>query len=1217
MKGGRLLLLLLLLGPALGPAPAPARSDPDGAAPAVSLRPRDGGAALRVAPFAGQPVTAAVRGGRLVLDFGARPLPELGDLETRLRALVAGVSADADSGRVFFLLRSGTEVTITKDDAGGLEVAFRRNDEALASIGVRIGNHPDYLRLVFEGERAAAAELERDGDRLALRFARPLGRNLIARLGRLDGLAAVEAAEGSGLRLRLADGYDARTMRLPPDRLVLDLLRKAAPQNEADTPPVSGTAAAEGGETKGEEAAGPPRTGAGRSADALPVAEAADGPGGATAGDVGTAGSEAADAVPASAAGEVPSPEIGDTEPGAVAAADAAAVPAVTESLEIRAAREGETVVLRFLWPFEVGAAAFLRAGRLWLVFDARAGSLLAEKRKIAFHAGALIRGLRQEPHQQATVLRIDLRRPVAVAMRREGTVWMLRFGERPAAEVAVRADAAAGRLLFPGARRHLRFRDSVAGEEIHVLTYDRPGTGLPAPRRLVDLSLLESAQGVAWRSPLPEVRARAVTGGIAITRPGGLRLEPGAFPPEEPAARPPAPPDAAAGAPVTETAGEGEPAAAAQTPAMVASAREGEKPPALSAAPPEHVAVPPTEPGVSSAPPAEPPRPPGEETAAQETGADAVPPETAAEGSGAVEPQQILPSWRTTLGLAELAPELLEGVGRLRRALVAELAMRKDPARQELRLQLARLYLADALGAEALAQLLATTGSPVIEEDPELSKRRAALAGASSLLLGRNAAAARHLRNPLLEDDREMALWRAVLAARENSWDLAAEELERSRGILESYPPALRFRLGLMAVMIAAQNGDAASAFTWLDRLDQLPLTAAQRDELRFIEALTLDRDGAGTEARRLLARLVEEAPWITATKAEFALVNLDRQAGRIDEAAARDAFLRQRAFWRGHPWEPTMLRELGRLERTLGRIPQALAVWRELLGRYPDAAPSVGLPAEMAVALATALDPGADPPLPLFVRLELYRRYVELLPPGEAGDRITLDLARGLLDAGLPEVAAVLLEERLPVVATGPLRRAFARLQARADLARGAFDEAGKLALQLAATGVGRDRVEGRLLAARVELARGNPWGALSALEGIEDPRAFTVRLDAAWLARDWERLAALAQPIVNQFAGRKLLSEEDALRALRVGTALWRRGSREAVARIARLVAERNPALTVETLFELMTTPLAITGDPRQVTADTSALVERLRTRLASLQAGDVADGSAAGL
>lgn len=157
----------------------------------------------------------------------------------------------------------------------------------------------------------------------------------------------------------------------------------------------------------------------------------------------------------------------------------------------------------------------------------------------------------------------------------------------------------------------------------------------------------------------------------------------------------------------------------------------------------------------------------------------------------------------------------------------------------------------------------------------------------------------------------------------------------------------------------------------------------------------------------------------------------------------------------------------------------------------------------------------------------------------------------------------------------------------------------------------------MEGRLLAARVELARGNPWGALSALEGIEDPRAFTVRLDAAWLARDWERLAALAQPIVNQFAGRKLLSEEDALRALRVGTALWRRGSREAVARIARLVAERNPALTVETLFELMTTPLAITGDPRQVTADTSALVERLRTRLASLQAGDVADGSAAGL
>ncbi len=1219
MTTGRVLVLLgLLLG--VPGWPVAGLAQPPDPVPVLTVEADGKTADLRFAAPGEALPEAVVRGGRLVLDFGDRPRPGIGDLETRLRKFVAGVTEDAASGRLLFVLRSGTEVEIARSGSQGLRITFRREEAATAVIGVRTGLHPGFLRIVFEGPEAAAAELARTGPGISLRFARPLDRRVAARLARLDQLAVVEAVDPRSLRLRLAEGREVEILRLPPDRLVLDLsAAKAEPAAaEARDPAASGSPAiapaapsppsAEPGTGAAQETAGAAEAAGGRgdSAAGTPPgrAEVAAVPPRETVAVAAGAAPPASLPAPPPAASPKPPAAVGDDPARRVTEAETAEA----EVLEIRAAREGDTVLLRFLWPFEVGAAAFVRAGRLWVVFDARTRSLLAERKRIVFHAGALIRALRQQPHERATVLRIDLKGTPELSMRREGTAWVLLFDRPGISALPVEVDATAGRLLFPGARRNIRFRDNVAGEEVQVLTYRRSSAGLAERRRLVDLTLLPTVQGVAWRTGQPEVRARPVPGGMAITRPGGLRLDPAAFPPREATA----PPPAAAG----ETAAESVAAqAAAPEDGISAAEGGGSQDPAATEI---RTARPVPAPGGGGE---DPPSPADGDTAAASPDNPQEPrAEMAAEGAGeapeaatgtgapapAVRPAEM--EWRTTLGLAELSPEVLQRTARLRRALTAELAMRDDPERQALRLRIARLYLADALSAEAFAQLLATRDAAVIEDDPVLAKRRAALAGASSLLLGRNGVAAEHLRNPLLEEDREVALWKAVLAARENRWGDAAEELERSGDILESYPPPLRFRLGLMAIMIAAQNGDAASAFAWLERLDRLQLTAAQRDELRFIEALTLNRDGAGQEARRLLARLAEEAGWITATKADYALVNLDREADRIDIATARDAFLRQRPFWRGHPWEPAMLRELGRLERALDRLPEALAVWRELLGRYPEAAPSKGVPEEMAATLAAALDPEADPALPLFLRLELYRRYVALLPPGEAGDGITLDLAEGLLEAGLPEVAETLAAERLPLVLDAAMRRAFAWLQARASLERGALGAARETTAKLVATGAGEDALRARLLAARIELARGNPWGALAAVEDIADPRALGIRIDAAWVARDWNRLVALAPLLTSRLERREPVSENETIAALRVGTALWRRGEREKVVRIARLVADRNPSLTTDILFELMTTPVTIGGDPRRVVGAAGELADRLRTRLAQLQAGD---------
>ncbi|HFA59093.1 MAG TPA: hypothetical protein ENJ83_00225, partial [Rhodospirillales bacterium] len=234
----------LLLPAALLLSVVPAqRASGTGPAAVVSIEPRPTGVDLRLLPREGGTAKATVRGNRLVIDFGGHPPPDPADLETRLQRLVAGVSRDPASARLVFLLRSGTRAEIARADEGGIRIALRRDDGALHSIGVRVGRHPDYLRVVFEGSDAASAALDRDRDSLSLRFSRPVRAEVVSRLASLAPLAEVRRIDGKALRLRLAPEYDGATLRLPPDRLVLDLRRTPASERPtAGAPTASSTA---------------------------------------------------------------------------------------------------------------------------------------------------------------------------------------------------------------------------------------------------------------------------------------------------------------------------------------------------------------------------------------------------------------------------------------------------------------------------------------------------------------------------------------------------------------------------------------------------------------------------------------------------------------------------------------------------------------------------------------------------------------------------------------------------------------------------------------------------------------------------------------------------------------------------------------------------------------------------------------------------------------
>ena len=176
-------------------------------------------------------------------------------------------------------------------------------------------------------------------------------------------------------------------------------------------------------------------------------------------------------------------------------------------------------------------------------------------------------------------------------------------------------------------------------------------------------------------------------------------------------------------------------------------------------------------------------------------------------------------------LDLARFAPATRASLAD-QRVLLEQRALAAAAAdRPVARLELARLFLAHGLAAEALGilGLMDRPDDPAVKGSMRLARQ--GLTGAAQLLLGRLDEAATGLLAPALDADPEVALWRAALAAAHGDWSHAGAELARSGGILDSYPEPLQLRLGLPAVRTAIEAGHQDEAARLLGLLKTLEL--------------------------------------------------------------------------------------------------------------------------------------------------------------------------------------------------------------------------------------------------------------------------------------------------------------------------------------------------------------------------------------------------------
>ncbi len=1011
-------------------------------------------------------------GERLTLRF-ARPLvADLGAVQDALGDYLIGLEPGADAREV--VLRLAPEVTarLDIDDDRIVVVDLTRTAAARGPVAVRTGVHDGFLRIVLDWSRPIDFTAEADGRRLRIRF---------DRAARIDAatigdrcrtlLAAANASQGDGrseLRLTVKAGVHAQVFKVEDRQVVIDLYEPSRTPAAGATPAILPASAPRPPEPAAPDAA-PPK-----------------------------AAAKAAPPGPALPAARPAAPEL--PEPAAPPpAADASPL-----ALEIAAAEVEGGVALDFIWSRPTAAAFLLRADYLWSVFapvaTATAPALLPSLASPAptwLGPGELVAAA------GGTALRFALRRPLAARVERAENRWRVVLGakaEPPEAARLERLDAPPRLRIVTGEpARLVRTTDPGVGDRLDFWPLLTPGLGQPRPQRLVDLELLATAQGLAWRATADGLRAEAIDGAVELVAPDGLRLSASSVTP------PGAPADAAEPTPELPAKPAGEPGVtdlAAAPPAELPATEQAEPRGDLAA----H-AAPPTTPEPAPPPTIDQPAPVAED--------QATPPLD--DRAAAVTPVSAVVS--APLGLARFAPATRASLAD-RRVFWQERVLDATAAdRPAARLDLARFFLAHALAAKSLSVLGATARPDDAPADGPLALARQSLTGAAQLLMGRLADAAVGLEAPALDGDPEAALWRAVLAGARADWPRAAQELDRSERTLDGYPGPLQLRLGLPAVRIAIEAGNQDEATRLLGRLDALDLGPRERDRVAFAHGLAQARRGAIDDADRIWGALERSEDTQTRIEAGYARVQMLLGAGRLTAAEALAKLVAARPLWRPDPQELAMLDGLARLYLRNGEPSRALHTWQELLNHFPDAPDGPRITKAMRDSFVATLLPADGTGIGALRAYALYREFPELVPDGALGDRLHRRLAAQLAGLDLIAPAAALLDPLIDPL-KGP-----ARAETGADLAElwlRAPDPAAALAA-LDRSQVGGDlpaalSVRRRMLRARALAAQDRPDAALALLAaGTTDLAERRLRAEILWQTRDWPRLIGALEDLL----------------------------------------------------------------------------------------------------
>ena len=183
-----------------------------------------------------------------------------------------------------------------------------------------------------------------------------------------------------------------------------------------------------------------------------------------------------------------------------------------------------KSVSLSFPWNVPTGAAVFERGGYIWIAFDHRRKLDLDSLSK---QASPLVSEVLNIPHTRGTILRLTLKEPINIGVRREGLLWIVDLYKDTSPEkirdLALFTQYNANKQPYfyipsSASGNVLSVVDPEVGDNINIAPLADIGSGINTPYDYPDMTFLRSYQGLALIPKTTDLRIERGNTGIVIS---------------------------------------------------------------------------------------------------------------------------------------------------------------------------------------------------------------------------------------------------------------------------------------------------------------------------------------------------------------------------------------------------------------------------------------------------------------------------------------------------------------------------------------------------------------------------------------------------------------------------------------------------------------------------------------------------------------------------
>lgn len=433
------------------------------------------------------------------------------------------------------------------------------------------------------------------------------------------------------------------------------------------------------------------------------------------------------------------------------------------------------------------------------------------------------------------------------------------------------------------------------------------------------------------------------------------------------------------------------------------------------------------------------------------------------------------------------------------------------------LRQKLAEMYLGLGMGQEALALINLIRSDDIgYYYQNQLSSER----GVANFLIHRYGEAIADFNARDLVEDPEIKMWREALAIFQQDRPRFDYHLYYDNYI-NKYPPRLRERLAVLAADNYINRRNYQRAFTTFDSLNKTGISAETMPYVNFLIGKIAAEQGRNDQAIALWKPLIDDSDdrFIRA-RAEFAMVTLLYNSGRMDGKEALRRLDNLRIVWRGDAFEISLLNYLGQMYVDQHDPLNGMRCWRELITNFPESGIAIDVARAMATTFNKLFAEGEADKMKPLEALTTFYEFRDLVPIGTAGDKMIQSLADRLASVDLLDRAAGLLEHQIQYRQEGEMR---SKLGAQLALIYVLNHEPQKALDALELTGYGKNPTE--LQHKRLQLTSMALNGlkeyerALEMLRQDESPEAKELRMDIYWNKGDWSNVITVAEQILSE--------------------------------------------------------------------------------------------------